>query len=144
MTWGLVLLVIALVGLGTAVALWWPLIGMGTTTLQRASATVTRPASCGAGGSALDEVEVKVDDQVRKAKLDGCGHRQAEVVEVLLPVDTSGELTVQTAGAVSDAVPLGARLTTLMLCLSGLAGGFYAYLIRRPVLGLRGAFSGIS
>ncbi|PRY46882.1 hypothetical protein CLV43_1011163 [Umezawaea tangerina] len=144
MTWGLVLLVIALVGLGTAVALWWPLTGAGTAALQRASATVTRPASCGAGGSALDEVEVKVDGQVRKAKLDGCGHRQAEVVEVLLPEDRSGELTVQTAGAASDAPPLRARLETLMLCLSGLAGGFYAYLVSRPVPRLRSVFPAIS
>ena len=137
MTWGLVLLVIALVGVGTAVAVWWPQSGVGGASGgQRGSATVTKPVSCG-GASAMDEVEVKIGDQTRKAKLDGCGHRAGEVIEVVLPADTSGDFTVQTAGATPQVAPLSTRLTTLMLCLSGLAGGLYAYLIRRPMPQLR-------
>jgi hypothetical protein len=132
-TWGLVLLVIALVGLGTAVALWWPRSGLEES--PRVRATVVKAASCGA--RELDLVEVKVDGQLRKARLDGCGHREGEAVDVLLPAETSGEFTVQTAGAVSDVAPLSVRLATLMLCLSGLAGGFYVYLISRPVPRLR-------
>lgn len=134
MTWGLVLLVIALVGVGTAVAVWWPQSGVGEG--RRVSATVVKPASC-SGGQGLDEVEVKIGDQTRKAKLDGCGHRENEVIEVILPADTTGDLTVQTAGAAPQVAPLSTRLTTLMLCLSGLAGGLYAYLIRRPLPRLR-------
>jgi hypothetical protein len=132
-TWGLVLLVIALVGVGTAVAVWWPQSGVGSA--SRVNATVTKPASC--GGQALDEVEIKIGDQTRKAKLDGCGHRAGEQIEVVLPSDTGGDFTVQTAGATPEVAPLSTRLTTLMLCLSGLAGGLYAYLIRRPVPQLR-------
>lgn len=126
-SWGLVLLVIALVGLGTAVALWWPRSSVG----ESATATVVKPGSCGA--RELDQVELKVGGQLRKARLDGCGHREGETLEVLVPAETSGEFTVQTAGAVSDVVPLSVRLATLMLCLSGLAGGFYVYLISRPL-----------
>ncbi len=140
MTWGLVLLVIALVGLGTAVAAWWPRSAMGETAGQRVSATVVTTGSCGA--RELDLVEVQVDGGPREARLDGCGHREGETLDVLLPADTSGDLTVQTAGAVSDAAPLSVRLATLMLCLSGLAGGFYAYLINRPVPRVRSAGAG--
>lgn len=135
MTWGLVLLVSALVGLGTAVALWWPRSSLGES--PRITATVVKPASCGA--REIDLVELKVDGQLRKARLDGCGHREGETLDVLLPAETSGEFTVQTAGAVSDAAPLSVRLATLMLCLSGLSGGFYVYLISRPVPRLRSA-----
>lgn len=135
MSWGLVLLVIALVGLGTAVAVWWPLSGVGES--ERVTATVVKSASC--GKRELDQVEVTVGGRVRTVPLDGCGHGERETLEVLLPEDTSGNFTVQTAGAVSDAVPLPQRLETLMLCLSGLAGGFYAYLVSRPVPRLRSA-----
>lgn len=137
MTWGLVLLVIALVGLGTAVAVWWPLSGAGENAGQRVEATVVKPASCGARD--LDRIEVTVDGKVRQAKLDGCGHREGEKLDVLLPSDTSGDFTAQTAGAVSDSAPLSKRLETLMLCLSGLAGGFYVYLVSKPVPRLRSA-----
>jgi hypothetical protein len=82
-------------------------------------------------------VEVKIGGQTRRAKLDGCGHREKEVIEVVLPADTSGDFTVQLAGATPQGVPLSTRLTTLMLCLSGIAGGLYAYLIRRPMPQLR-------
>ena len=137
MTWGLVLLVIALVGVGTAVAVWWPQSGVGGAGEgQRVTATVVKPASCGSG-SAMDEVEVKIGGQTRRAKLDGCGHREKEVIEIVLPADTSGDFIVQTAGAAPTVAPLSTRLTTLMLCLSGLAGGLYAYLIRRPMPQLR-------
>jgi hypothetical protein len=139
-TWGLVLLVIALVGLGTAVAVWWPRSVMGESAGQRVSATVVATGSCGA--RELDQVEVRVDGQPRKAQLDGCGHREGETLDVLLPVDASGDFTVRTAGAVSDAAPLSERLATLMLCLSGLAGGFYVYLISRPVPRLRSPRTG--
>ena len=128
-TWGLVLLVIALVGLGTAVAVWWPLSGVGEST--RVTATVVRTASC--GKKELDQVEVTVDGKTRTVPLDGCGHGERETLDVLLPSDTSGDFTVQTAGAVSEVVPLSQRLETLMLCLSGMAGGFYVYLISKPV-----------
>jgi hypothetical protein len=70
---------------------------------------------------------------------DGCGHREGETLDVLLPENPSGEFTVQTTGALSDTAPLSVRLATLMLCLSGMAGGFYAYLVSRPVPRLRSA-----
>lgn len=121
-------------GVGTAVALWWP--SAGAATAARATATVVKPASCG-GADAHDQVEVKIGDEVKKAKLDGCGHREKETMDVVVPEDTSGEFMVQAAGSASEGVPLETRLTTLMLCLSGLAGGLYAFLVRQPMPRMR-------
>lgn len=97
---------------------------------------MVQPASCG-GVDAYDRVEVKLGDEVRKAKLDGCGHREKETVEVVLPEDTSGEFMVQAADNEPAGAPLETRLTTLLLCLSGLAGGLYAFLVRQPMPRLR-------
>lgn len=127
MRWALVALVLGLVAVGVAVALWWP---AERTPAQRAAATVVEPASCG-GGNAYDRVELKVGEETKRARLDGCGHSVNEVVEVVVPADTSGEFLVQAAGTVSDDVPFESRLAAMLVCLSGLAGGLYTYLLLR-------------
>ncbi|GGP61311.1 hypothetical protein GCM10010185_37320 [Saccharothrix coeruleofusca] len=127
MRWALIALVVALAAVGAAVALWWP---PAPAPAQRATATVVEPASCG-GGDAYDRVELKVGEQTRRARLDGCGHSVNEVVEVVVPADTSGEFLVQAAGTMSDDLPFGTRLTAMLMCLSGLAGGLYTYLLLR-------------
>ncbi|GAA1306892.1 hypothetical protein GCM10009634_69550 [Saccharothrix xinjiangensis] len=124
----MVLLVAGLVGIATVVALWWPNASAEKTRL--ASATVVEPASCGVV-DAYDRVEVEIGDEVRTAKLDGCGHQEDEVVEVVLPADTNGEFTVQAAASAPAGPPLETRLAATLLCLSGLAGGLYAYLLTR-------------
>jgi hypothetical protein len=125
--WALVLLVVGLAGVAAAVASWWP----GTSAeVHRVAATVVAPASCG-GADAYDRVELKIGDRTHTAKLDGCGHQQDEVMEVVVPADTSGEFTVQAAASTPQGMPFDLRLTTLLMCLSGLAGGLYAYLLTR-------------
>jgi hypothetical protein len=125
--WALVLLVVGLAGIAAAVALWWP---RTPTEVHRVAATVVTPASCG-DPDAYDRVELKIDDQTRTAKLDGCGHQRNEVVEVVVPADTSGEFTVQAATTTPEGMPLETRLAVMLMCLSGLAGGLYAYLWTR-------------
>ncbi len=126
MRWALVLLVAGLVGVAAAGVLWWP----GTSTeVRRTTATVVEPASCG-GPDAYDRVEFKVGDETRTAKLDGCGHQENEAVEVVVPDDTGGDL-VQAAASTPVGMPFGTRLAVLLVCLSGLAGGLYAYLLTR-------------
>jgi hypothetical protein len=122
-----VLLVVGLVAVAAAVALWWP---RTSAEVQRTAATVVEPASCG-DAEAYDRVELTIGDQTHTAKLDGCGHQQDEVVEVVVPTDTSGEFTVQAAASTPVGMPFEVRLTTLLMCLSGLAGGLYAYLLTR-------------
>ncbi len=121
------LLVVGLTAVAAAVALWWP---RTSAEVQRATATVVAPASCG-DPDAYDRVELTIGDRPHTAKLDGCGHRQDEVVEVVVPTDTSGEFTVQAAASTPAGMPFEVRLTTLLMCLSGLAGGLYAYLLTR-------------
>lgn len=118
------LLVVGLAGVAAAVALWWP---RTSSEVHRVAATVVTPASCG-DPDAYDRVELKIDDQTHTAKLDGCGHQRNEVVEVVVPADTSGEFTVQAATTTPEGMPLETRLTVMLMCLSGLAGGLYAYL----------------
>ena len=128
----LVLLVLGLAGIAAAVALWWP--AGSSATAHRTPATVVTPARCGAG-DAYDRVELKVGDQNRTAKLDGCGHQENEVVDVMVPADTSGDFTVQAATSAPVGMPLETRLAVLLTCLSGMAGGLYAHLVggrRRP------------
>ncbi|WP_148088836.1 hypothetical protein [Saccharothrix texasensis] len=125
--WALVLLVVGLVAVAAAVALWWP---RTSAQVQKAPATVVAPASCG-DAEAYDRVELTIGDRTHTAKLDGCGHQQDEVVEVVVPADTEGEFTVQAAASTPEGMPFDVRLTTLLLCLSGLAGGLYAYLLTR-------------
>ncbi|MCE7000328.1 hypothetical protein LZG04_36755 [Saccharothrix sp. S26] len=125
--WALVLLVVGLLAVAAAVALWWP---RTSTQAQRVTATVVEPASCG-DADAYDRVELTIGDRTHTAKLDGCGHQPNEVVEVVVPADTDGEFTVQAAAAAPAGVPFEIRLATLLMCLSGLAGGLYAYLLTR-------------
>ncbi|MEU4807294.1 hypothetical protein [Actinosynnema sp. NPDC023587] len=129
--WALILLVVGLAGVAAAVALWWP--GGASTAsaeTQRVQATVVTPAPCG-GSDTYDRIEVKIGDQARTAKLDGCGHRSGEVVEVVLPADTNGEFTAQMAGSTPVSTPFEGRLTAMLVGLSGLAGGLYASLLGR-------------
>ncbi|GAA1333886.1 hypothetical protein [Saccharothrix algeriensis] len=126
--WALVLLVVGLAGIAVAVALWLP--GSRSAEVRRVEATVVTPASCG-GPDAHDRVELTIGGQTRTAKLDGCGHRENEVVEVVVPADTNGDLVVQVADSAPVSTPLRTRLAAMLTCLSGLAGGLYAHLLAR-------------
>ncbi|GAA3459623.1 hypothetical protein GCM10018963_16360 [Saccharothrix longispora] len=129
--WALVLLVVGLAGVAAAGALWWPDTAVRA---ERVEATVTAPASCG-GADAYDRVEFTIGDEKRTARLDGCGHSPDEKVEVVLPVDREGggedDLLVQAAASTPVGLPFEDRLAAMLLCLSGLAGGLYAYLLTR-------------
>jgi hypothetical protein len=136
----LVLLVVGLVGVGTAVAVWWPLFGdAGSAEGQRVTAEVVKSASCGGAAAANDTVEFKVGDKTGQAKLDGCGHRQGETFEVIVPAGNTGDVVVQMASAVPQGPSMETRLTALLLCLSALAGGLYSFLVRRAPLPTLGA-----
>lgn len=126
--WVLILLVAGLVGLGVAAAIFFPLAVMGAPEPpQRMTAKVVKTGACSQG---MDLVELTVDGALKQAKLDACGHREGEQVDVMVPADTSGELLVQTASSAPTGRPLANRLASLLLCLSGFAGGLYAYLFR--------------
>ncbi|TWP49346.1 hypothetical protein FKR81_24895 [Lentzea tibetensis] len=124
----LILLVIGLVGVGVAVAIWFPLSLMGAAEPPRhVSAKVVKTGACNQG---MDVVEVELGGSVKQAKLDACGHHEGEQVDIVVPESADGDLVVQTASSTPTGRPLANRLASLLLCLSGFAGGFYAYLFR--------------
>ncbi|MEU3645367.1 hypothetical protein AB0E59_18445 [Lentzea sp. NPDC034063] len=122
--WVFILLVVGLVGIGVAIALLAPAKVLGAEEPPRpVTATVVESGSCGQG---MDTVEWDADGQKKQAKLDGCGHTKGETVEI---INTGGEM-VSSAASVPAGLPVGRRLTALLLCMAALAGGFYAFLFR--------------
>jgi hypothetical protein len=119
-----ILLVVGLVGIGVAVALLVPASVLGAEEPPRpVTATVVESGSCGQG---MDTVEWDSNGEKKQAKLDGCGHRKGETVEI---INTGGEM-VSSAASLPVGLPVGRRLTALLLCMAALAGGFYAFLFR--------------
>jgi len=119
-----ILLVVGLVGIGVAIALLAPARVLGAEEPPRpVTATVVESGSCGQG---MDTVEWDADGQKKQAKLDGCGHTKGETVEI---INTGGEM-VSSAASLPVGLPVGRRLTALLLCMAALAGGFYAFLFR--------------
>ncbi|WP_144065633.1 hypothetical protein [Lentzea albidocapillata] len=122
--WVFILLVVGLVGIGVAVALLVPASVLGAKEPPRpVTATVVESGSCGQG---MDTVEWDAGGEKKQAKLDGCGHTKGETVEI---VNTGGDM-VSSAASLPAGLPVGRRLTALLLCMAALAGGFYAFLFR--------------
>jgi hypothetical protein len=119
-----ILLVVGLVGIGVAVALLVPARVLGAEEPPRpVTATVVESGSCGQG---MDTVEWDANGEKKQAKLDGCGHRKGETVEIV----ATGNDMVSSAASLPVGLPVGRRLTALLLCMAALAGGFYAFLFR--------------
>ncbi len=124
--WVFILLVVGLVGIGVAVALLVPSRFLGAEEPPRpVTATVVETGSCGQG---MDTVEWDAGGEKKQAKLDGCGHRKGETVEIV--TTGAGSDVVSSASSVPTGPPVSSRLTALLLCLAALAGGFYAFLFR--------------
>jgi hypothetical protein len=129
----LILLVIGLVGIGAAVLVWWPTLGFPNTdgpSAAHSRATVVTSAQCGSA-NAHDTVEVTVDGAKKQAPLDGCGQVKGTVLDVVV-TDDNGQLSAHPVDASQVGGNRDGRLTAVLLCLSGLAGALYAYLVRRP------------
>lgn len=119
-----ILLVVGLVGIGVAIALLAPAKVLGAEEPPRpVAATVVETASCGQG---MDTVEWDANGEKKQAKLDGCGHSKGETVEII----NTGHDMVSSAASAPVGLPVGRRLTALLLCMAALAGGFYAFLFR--------------
>lgn len=116
-------------GVGVALAVWWPGSG-GATRARSVSATVVSASSC-QGPNAYDTVELTIDGQQERARLDGCGHREGDVITVDVPRSTGGDLLVQPSGATPVGSGIAGRLSALLVSIAALAGAGYAHLLRR-------------
>ncbi|MEU0882939.1 hypothetical protein ABZ345_30395 [Lentzea sp. NPDC005914] len=126
--WVFILLVVGLVGIGVAVALLVPAKVLGAEEPPRpVTATVVETGSCGQG---MDTVEWDANGQKKQAKLDGCGHGKGETVEIVMTGNEQENTIVSSAASIPAGLPVGRRLTALLLCMAALAGGFYAFLFR--------------
>ena len=115
-----ILLVVGLVGIGVAVALLAPAKVLGAEEPPRpVAATVVETGACGQG---TDTVEWDSGGQKKQAKLDGCGHRKGETVEVV----TTGTDMVSSASSLPAGLPVGRRHTPVLVSKAALAGGIYA------------------
>jgi hypothetical protein len=125
-----ILLGSVLVGVGVVLLVWWP--GSASSAEgHRASATVVTSASC-QGGNQYDTVELTIDGQKKRARLDGCGHHEGEVLDVQVPDGAAGgDMLVQSADAAPAGSGISRRLSVLLVTISALAGAGYAHLLRR-------------
>ena len=129
----LILLVLALVGIGVVALSWWPrpdVLGEDAR-FRPATAVVIESTPCGASTQG-DKVEVTVDGKPRQARFDGCGHTKGQQLPVRVPVDSGGEFVVRSAepdeGSGGNSVPQ--RLNWVLLTLAAIAGGGYALMLR--------------
>lgn len=121
-------MVLGLVGIGVAALSWQQLPSVGTSagSARTATATVVEQATCGRKTSG-DLVEVRLDGQARRLRLDGCGHVVGERFRV--QVAKSGGRATQLDETGGDG--LSGRVTWVLLTLAGVAGGGYVLLLFR-------------
>ncbi|GAA4031317.1 hypothetical protein GCM10022247_65520 [Allokutzneria multivorans] len=133
--WGLILLVVGLVGLGAALVVWGLPLVTGSSSgdlapTKRVPATVVAPVAC--GSDARDGIEIRVDGLPMRAKLDACGSREGEQLQVEVPQKlpaVTENLVVQVVGTGQAGSGLGQRLRAVLCTVAGVAGAIYALLL---------------
>lgn len=130
-----VLLVAVAVGFLVVLAAWWAGPGLfagGSGSEQRVvTATVTEPVPC-TQASPVETVRFSLGREKRDATLSGCGHSKGERVEIAIPHEAvAGPLTVRTAEAAEGFHDLRRPVGLLLVALSCLGGGCYAFLVTR-------------
>jgi hypothetical protein len=126
------LAVVVLLGVFVSLTLWLSAPGLFGLSAELPSSTkitanVTKGAAC--TNAANGEIVTFVHDgKEHQATLDACGHREGERVDVSMPAEFSGTITVHGAEAAvgeSDARRPVAYILFLLACF---AGGGFAYL----------------
>jgi hypothetical protein len=90
-------------------------------------ATVTASASC-QGADSEDSISFTMDGTTHQAKLNGCGHRPGEAVEVLVPAGYDANTAFAQADATpGDSAGLSHRIAFLLLIVATAVGGACGY-----------------
>lgn len=127
----LILVALGLLGVIVVALSWWrlPNIGSSDGEMRSATATVVESAPCGPSARG-DLVEVRIDGEMRKLRLDGCGHTAGQPMQVQIPAN--GDEHAVRAGEADDSGGLRARASWVLCTLAAIAGGGYVLLITRP------------
>jgi hypothetical protein len=125
--------IVVVLGVVFTLTLWLVapgLFGLSDATLvtTQVNATVTRGTGCGqaADGEIVTFVQ---DGKEHQAKLDGCGHREGEPVDVSVPAGASGpDIVVHAAQAATGDSDWRRPVAFLLFLASSLAGGAFIHL----------------
>lgn len=97
----------------------------------KVTATVTRGAGC-ADAPEGEAVTFKQDGEEHQAKLDACGHRAGEPVDVSVPHEVDGEMIVHAADAATGESDGRRPLAFALFLLASFSGGIFAHFYFRP------------
>ncbi|CAM4088980.1 hypothetical protein KIPE111705_40005 [Kibdelosporangium persicum] len=126
------LAVVVLLGVFVSLALWLSapgLFGLSTELpgATRITAKVTKGSSC--ADTANGEIVTFVHDgEEHQATLDACGHREGEQVDVSVPAELAGTITVHGAEAATGESGARRPVAYILFLLACFAGGGFAYL----------------
>ncbi|MFR9732154.1 hypothetical protein ACL03H_23255 [Saccharopolyspora sp. MS10] len=125
----LILLALGVLGVVVVAFSWWrlPNVGSAEGELTSSTATVVESRPCGTSAEG-DLVEVRVDGQVRRLRLDGCGHSEGQQLPVRVPAE--GDRALPGGGAEDGG--MRSRASWVLGTLAAVAGGGYALLVLRP------------
>ncbi len=122
------------VGLVVLLTAWMigPSLFAGADEVERVvTATVTERASC-TDPKAAEQVAFTDAGKKHEATLPACGHDKGEKIEVALPNDAgAGPLTVRAAETDAGHSRTRSSIGLLLIALSCVGGGFYAFLFSR-------------
>ncbi len=126
-----ILVALGLLGVVVVALSWWrlPNFGFADGEMQSATATVIESSPCGREARG-DLVEVRIDGEVRRLRLDGCGHTAGQTMPVQVPAN-GGDHAVR-AGEADSGGGMHTRASWVLCTLAAIAGGGYALLITRP------------
>ncbi|MET0134836.1 MAG: hypothetical protein ABW215_14740, partial [Kibdelosporangium sp.] len=97
-----------------------------STETRQLTATVTAGSGCAAGGGD-ERVTFTMDGREHQAKLDGCGHREGEPVDVSVPSTPGSDMVVHAASAATGESDARRPVAFILFLLSSFAGGAFAF-----------------
>ncbi|MFC0114211.1 hypothetical protein [Kibdelosporangium aridum] len=129
------LAVVVLLGIFVSLTLWLAAPGLFGLSADLPSSTkitarVTHGVGCADPGAGEIVTFVHAGTE-HQAKLDACGHQPGEPVEVSVPTELTGQITVHAAEAATGESDARRPVAYILFLLACLAGGGFSYLYGR-------------
>ncbi|RJQ69103.1 hypothetical protein D5S17_31255 [Pseudonocardiaceae bacterium YIM PH 21723] len=143
-SWVLILMVVGLVGVGTAAGIWLVPTAFpkqaAPTQSPKFPATVISSGNC-ADPESRDQLEYTDNGTKRQVRLNGCGNHSREVLTVRKVPGDDGTVAIASTNAGNGRrTDIRTNLRFVLFALSGVAGALYALLLRRSPLPDHGLF----